>query len=399
MINSFNFAGVPTIKFGAGNFKKLADLVLNYGDCVLLLTGGESLKKSGRLAALMDMLVEKSINPFVESVKGEPSPGLVDEIVGKYRNKSINSVAAIGGGSVLDTGKAVSALLTKGDSVMNYLEGVGVGKVHDGEKIPFIAVPTTSGTGSEATKNAVLSRVGDNGFKKSLRHDNFIPDIALLDPELTLNCPADITAASGLDALTQLLGAYTSIEASPLTDSLTYQGIKYAVEAIIPVSTSQPENLELRTKMAYASLISGIALANAGLGIVHGLASPIGGFFDIPHGVVCGTLLAEATALNISLLQEKGGSEADKYLQKYARVGVLFSNCENELSLLINRDKYCEILVNKLRDWIDKLAIPRLSEYGISENDLERIIEKAGIKNNPVKLSKKQIRNLLKKRL
>jgi len=280
---------------------------------------------------------------------------------------------------------------------MDYLEGVGAGIVHDGEKVPFIAVPTTSGTGSEATKNAVLSRVGRDGFKKSLRHDNFIPDFALLDPELTVSCPSEVTAASGLDTLTQLMGSYTSTEASPLTDSLTLKGIEYAIEAVVPVSTDQPGNLELRTKLAYASLVSGISLANAGLGIVHGLASPVGGFFEIPHGVICGTLLAEAVALNIELLQEKGGAEADYYLQKYARVGAIISG--NSENIAAEKERYCKVLISQLRELVDILRIPRLGEYGVSEADLDRIAEISGNKNNPVQLSREQMKFLMKKRL
>src|SRR5690554_1907361 len=397
MVRSFEFTGMPVIKFGPGYFKRLPGLIVEQGKDVLVISGGSSLKKSGRLDELLESLKDYSIKVFTESVRGEPSPDIVDEIVERYRKSLPGLVVAIGGGSVLDTGKAVSAMLTKEGSVMNYLEGVGAGMVHDGEKVPFIAAPTTSGTGSEATKNAVLSRVGSDGFKKSLRHDNFIPDFALLDPELIVNCPPEITAASGLDTLTQLMGSYTSTEASPLTDSLTLKGIEYAIEAVVPVSTDQPGNLELRTKLAYASLVSGISLANAGLGIVHGLASPVGGFFEIPHGVICGTLLAEAVALNIKLLQEKGGTEADYYLQKYARVGAIISG--NSENIAAEKERYCKVLISQLRELVDILRIPRLGEYGVSEADLDRIAEISGNKNNPVQLSREQMKFLMKKRL
>ncbi|NLM96879.1 MAG: iron-containing alcohol dehydrogenase [Halanaerobiaceae bacterium] len=400
MVKKFEFAGIPVIKFGPSFIKKLPEIIADYGDKVLIITGN-SFRNSSACEELVSLLGKRSIKAFTETVHGEPSPDIVDEITGRYRESSLDLVVAIGGGSVLDTGKAVSALLTKNDSVMNYLEGVGTGKLHDGEKIPFVAVPTTSGTGSEATKNAVLSRVGADGFKKSLRHDNFVPDIALIDPELTVSCPPEVTAASGLDALTQLLESYSSTKASPLTDSLAIRGIEFAAQSLLPVSTGEGDNLELRSKMAYASLVSGITLANAGLGVIHGLASPVGGFFNIPHGVVCGTLLAEAIALNIKCLKEDGTEEADYYLEKYARAGQIISNSGEELNIDLShdRDYYCEILIEKLREWVEILEIPRLGEYGISTADLDRIAEKTDNKNNPVKLDKEQIKEIIRRRL
>ncbi|MFP4371288.1 MAG: iron-containing alcohol dehydrogenase, partial [Halanaerobium sp.] len=394
---SFTFANTPKIIFENGSFKKLPELIAAYGEKTLIVTGGSSLYKSGRFDELSQKLKEYSISFSTVKVTDEPSPNLIDKIVDKYRGKGISSVTAIGGGSVMDTGKAISAMLTQEDSVLNYLEVVGSGKEHPGDKIPFIAVPTTSGTGSEATKNAVLSKVGEDGFKKSLRHDNFIPNIALLDPKLTISCPADITAASGLDAVTQLLGAYTSTKASPITDSLALKALKYAGESLVPAAVDKGDDPEVRAGMAYASLISGITLANAGLGIVHGLASAVGGYFDIPHGIVCGTLLAEAVKLNIRLLRENNNIF---YLKKYAKAGAVLSG-ENNLDInspqSINR--YCDLLIDILAEWTAKLNISRLGEYGVSEDDLDKIAAKAGNKNNPVQLDKEQIKKLIRSRL
>ncbi|MFW5736480.1 MAG: iron-containing alcohol dehydrogenase [Halanaerobium sp.] len=395
--NSFTFANTPKIIFENGSFKKLPELIAAYGEKTLIVTGGSSLYKSGRFDELSQKLKEYSISFSTVKVTDEPSPNLIDKIVDKYRGKGISSVTAIGGGSVMDTGKAISAMLTQEDSVLNYLEVVGSGKEHPGDKIPFIAVPTTSGTGSEATKNAVLSKVGEDGFKKSLRHDNFIPNIALLDPKLTISCPADITATSGLDAVTQLLGAYTSTKASPMTDSLALKALKYAGESLVPAAVDKGDDPEVRAGMAYASLISGITLANAGLGIVHGLASAVGGYFDIPHGIVCGTLLAEAVKLNIRLLRENNNIF---YLKKYAKAGAVLSG-ENNLDInspqSINR--YCDLLIDILAEWTAKLNISRLGEYGVSEDDLDKIAAKAGNKNNPVQLDKEQIKKLIRSRL
>jgi alcohol dehydrogenase class IV len=395
--NSFTFANTPKIIFETGSFQKLPEIIANYGEKTLIVTGGSSLYNSGRFDELSEGLKDYSISFSTVRVTEEPSPNLIDKIAEKYRGKNINSVTAIGGGSVMDTGKAISAMLTQADSVMKYLEVVGEGKEHPGNKVPFIAVPTTSGTGSEATKNAVLSNVGKDGFKKSLRHDNFIPNIALLDPNLTISCPASITAASGLDAITQLLGSYTSTNASPMTDSLALNALKYAGESLIPAAADKGDNPQVRAGMAYASLISGITLANAGLGIVHGLASAVGGYFDIPHGVVCGTLLAEAVKLNIELLRKENNYF---YLKKYAKAGAVLSG---KSSIDINNNKsiehYCDLLIETLEDWTTKLNISRLGEYGVSENDLDKIIKKGGNKNNPVQLDNAQIKKLLKARL
>ena len=395
--NAFTFASTPKIIFETGSFQKLPDLIADYGKNTLIVTGASSLYKSGRFDELKKGLKDHSISFSNVKVAEEPSPDLIDEITDKFRGENISSVIAIGGGSVMDTGKAVSAMLTQEDPVIKYLEVVGEGKEHPGDKIPFIAVPTTSGTGSEATKNAVLSNVGKDGFKKSLRHDNFIPNIALLDPKLTVSCPASITAASGMDAITQLLGAYTSTKASPMTDSLALKALEYAGESLVPAATDKGENLQFRAGMAYASLISGITLANAGLGIVHGLASAVGGYFDIPHGVVCGTLLAEAVKLNINLLRENNNQF---YLKKYAKAGAVLSG-ENSLDLNSHHsiERYCDLLIDILEEWTTRLNIARLGEYGVSEDDLDKIAQKAGNKNNPIQLDNEQIKQLVGARL
>ena len=393
VIESFVFANIPKVVFGAGTFGKLDDIISQYGEKVLIVTGGSSLRATGQYEELCDRLRKRSMQVFDVAVKGEPSPALIDEAVERHRHKQIDAVLAIGGGSVLDAGKAISAMLLQDDSVMAYLEGVGKGKKHTGTKVPFIAVPTTSGTGSEATKNAVLSQIGEKGFKKSLRHDRFVPDIAVLDPMLTISCPPDVTAASGLDAFTQLLGAYVSVQASPMTDAVALSGLHYIKECLIPVCTTEADNVNARAGMAYASLMSGIALANAGLGIVHGLASPIGGYFDIPHGVVCGTLVGEAVKMNIGLLRQEGVGE-NPYLKKYAKVGAMVAGTdENDV------ERCCEQLIAAVEGWIKVLKIPRLGKYGISKHDLDKIVEAAGNKNNPVQLEKKQIKQLLLNRL
>ena len=286
-------------------------------------------------------------------------------------------------------------MMTKTDSIKNYLEGVG-NKIHDGKKIPFIAIPTTSGTGSEATKNAVISEIGPNGFKKSLRHDNLIPNATIIDPELMISCPPSVSAACGMDAFTQLLEAFVSTKGNPMTNSLAISGMKFISKNLIKACSTGASDVKVRTAMAYGSLISGIVLANAGLGIVHGLASPIGGFFDIPHGIMCGTLLSEASKMNIKKLQEIGVSENDA-LKKYAQVGALL--IDKQIVKTDNIEEYCSKLTNFLDDWTDQLRIDRLGKYGITNDHIDKIVNKAGLKNNPVNLNKDDIRTIIINRL
>jgi len=395
MIPSFSFARIPNIIFGAGKLNELYDIIPKFGKNILFVIGENSLKKSGKWEEITSNLESKSFNYSLISISNEPAPTIIDEVATKFRKKNIELVVGIGGGSVTDAGKAISAMIPKEDSIKNYLEGVG-SKTHDGKKIPYIAIPTTSGTGSEATKNAVISEIGPKGFKKSLRHDNLIPNVALIDPVLMIPCPSSISAACGMDAFTQLLEAFVSPKGSPMTDALAFSGMKYINKNLLSACSSGASNIEVRTAMAYASLMSGITLANAGLGIVHGLAGPIGGLFDIPHGVICGTLLTEATKINIKKLQELGSSGKEG-LRKYADIGVLLSG--NKFVEQGKIDEYCSILVDTLDGWTQDLKLERLRKYGINIKDIEKIIEKAGLKNNPVNLNKKDIKTILINRL
>ena len=398
----FEFARTPKIYFGAGKFNDLDKIISKTGKTVLIVTGTYSFKSSGKFDAITKSLQNKSVKYFHFSVKGEPSPDLIDNAVTEFKNKGIDVVLAVGGGSVMDTGKAISAMLPQNESVLNYLEGVGNGIEHNGVKIPFIAVPTTAGTGSEATKNAVLSKVGPDGFKKSLRHDNFVPDIAVIDPELMLSCPSTITAACGMDAFTQLLESYTSSKSTPLTDTLAHNGLIFLKDNLVSACTTGSNDVEVRAGMAYASLISGITLANAGLGIVHGLASAIGGFFNIPHGVICGTLIGPATKANIEKLKNYSNNNT---LEKYANVGALLSiKDRNQLQMPFIRynkdvDYYCNLLVKKIDEWTEKLKIPYLSDYGIKLSDIDKIICQTGNKNNPIKLGIDEIKKILLRRI
>ena len=395
MIPSFKFARIPQIIFGEKKLQELYDIIPKFGKNVLFVIGKSSLKNSGKWDEIITASEKKSLLYHEISISGEPSPALIDDMTDKFRTHNIDCVVSIGGGSVTDAGKAISAMIPKKDSIKNYLEGVG-NKTHDGKKIPFIAIPTTSGTGSEATKNAVISEIGPNGFKKSLRHDNFIPEVALIDPELMISCPPLISAACGMDAFTQLIEAYVSPQGNPMTDALAFSGMRLISQNLIAACSSGSSDIKVRASVAYASLISGIILANAGLGIVHGLASSIGGMFDIPHGVVCGTLLAEATKINISKLKGEGSSGIEG-LKKYADIGSLFTDVRS-----IKREhiyENCSKLVEILDTWTNDLKLERLGKYGIETEDLKLLIEKTGLKNNPVELNKDEIKTILSNRL
>jgi len=357
--------------------------------------GGSSLKASGKWDEIESEMLKNAINFHSISINGEPTPTLIDNAVKNFRQKKIDLIIGIGGGSVIDTGKAISAMILKNNSVKNYLEGVG-DKVHDGEKIPFIAIPTTSGTGSEVTKNAVITEVGTNGFKKSLRHDNLIPNFAIVDPELVVHCPPSITAACGMDAFTQLLEAYLSPVSSPFTDALALSGIKEMKENLISVYRYGSSDINGRSAMSYGSLISGIVLANAGLGIVHGFASSIGGMFNIPHGVVCGTLLAESVKANVKKLKQIG-PDGEHSLMKYAKIGALIDGNYYET----NEDPSynCSVLIENLEEWTEQLNIDSLGKYGISPKDINKIIKKTSLKNNPVHLNPENIKEIVMNRI
>jgi alcohol dehydrogenase class IV len=390
MVKPFRFARLPLITFGKGKVSELAGLVSDYGKSVLLVTGAHSFMDSPHAGSLLDELGHSGISFQHVPVRSEPSPELIDDTVLGFSAKKTDVVVSIGGGSVIDAGKAISAMLGKKGSIREYLEVVG-DKDHPGTKVPFIAVPTTSGTGSEATKNAVISKVGKDGFKRSLRHENLVPDIALIDPALTLNCPKDITAAAGMDCFTQLTEAYLSTKANDYTDAIALEGIR-AIKRSLVRSFTHGDDIEARSDMSFAALTSGICLANAGLGAVHGLAGTLGALYDIPHGVACGTLMAAANALNVTgLRKSKSGNTA---LRKYATLGRLFS--DNTIS----DEDYCiDFFIDFLREVTYRLDLPKLSKYGITRDDLAVIAVQSDVKNNPVSLSGDQLLRLLSERM
>ncbi|MDX8392031.1 MAG: iron-containing alcohol dehydrogenase [Mariprofundaceae bacterium] len=397
MITDFNFAATPHIHFGNGQRAILNTLVAGFGERLLLVTGGRSFDASPMCQKLF---AELSKNQDVRHLRvcGEPSPSLIDEAVAEFHHFDAGCVVAIGGGSAVDAGKAIAGLLPLGHSVMQYLEGVGKGRAYHGPATPFIAVPTTAGTGGETSKNAVLSVIGEGGFKKSFRHEMLVARHIILDPELTLSSPPDVTAACGMDAFTQLLESYVSSGANPMTDALALSGLQKIRDAL-PGVCENGSNLTARAAMLYASSISGITLANAGLGSVHGLASPLGAFFPIPHGVVCGTLVHAATATNLHAMQARDADNPG--LAKYAEAGRLLCAC-NKIDAQMDDEEARQALLAKLEAWTQQFNIARLGHYGITEADIPRIVAASrgnSMQTNPITLNDEEIAGIIRSRL
>ncbi len=390
MVTAFNLLKTPKIYFGEGRLSILPELINQYGEKILVITGSSSFMSNLKAGFLFSQFDANHIIFHHEKIAHEPSPADVDTIVKKYQHESINVVVSIGGGSAIDTGKAVSAMLPLKQPIKDYLEGVG-NKKHPGSKVPFIAVPTTAGTGSEATSNAVISETGSNGFKRSLRHENFMPDIALVDPELTKSCPALQTALSGMDTFTQLLESYLSVKGNRFTAALALDGIK-VIKKSLRNAVSDGGNAEARSGMCYAALLSGITLANAGLGLVHGFAASIGGLKDIPHGYICGTLMGVINRFTVEKLLKS--ENQNQSLKKYTRLGKILSEEEGR-----SDEDYAFYVANYIETLTKDLKIPKLTNFNFSEEEIKKIVETTEHKNHPVIFTKEELREIFMNRI
>lgn len=393
-IHAFNLSRLPRIVFGRGARNRLPEILKVHGRQILFVIGARHVQSSSYWAEILTGLHSADLSWAVVEVAEEPSPDLIDSAVRRFQGTQIDVVVGLGGGSAMDAAKAIAGLLKPGNSVMDHLEGVGPELPYQGVATPFIAVPTTAGTGSEATKNSVLSVHGTEGFKKSFRDEKLVAEIALIDPELLSTCPPQIIAANGMDAFTQLLESYVSSKANRFTDALAWSGMKAVRDSLLIWYHNGESEHEAQAGMAYAALVSGITLAHVGLGSVHGLASPLGAFFPIPHGVVCGTLLAEATSVNIRALAERGDQ---KLLLKYAQVGRMLTR-----NIHLADKEALEALINTLNGWVGEMRLPRLSQFGVSPSDIPRIVASSrgsSMKTNPIVLTDAEIAEILSKRL
>ncbi len=388
-LTPFSLAQLPALRFGPGIRDQLAAHVAEISQKPLIVASPSVLASEFGQQFLRDL--KKVGDPPVETVSGEPSPELVDTIVARTP-ADVDWVIGIGGGSVLDTAKAVAGLLPTRTSVMDYLEGVGAGKPFPGVTIPWLAVPTTAGTGSETTKNAVLSRPGE--FKKSFRHDSLLAREAWLDPLFLETLPREVLHSTGMDAFAQLLESYTTSKANPITDALAWHGMQLWLNAFEQIERGDAyQKLEAYGRLMLAASLSGITLANAGLGAVHGLAGPIGAFFEAPHGAVCAALLAPVTAANIRALIASDDPAHQQTLHKYAQVGRLLTHRPE-----LNDREALDALVEALETLNQQYGPGSLARYGITPDTIEPVIQncRAGsMLGNPVVLPDETLRDVL----
>jgi len=393
--NPFSIARLPRIEFGSGTFSRTAELAGQFGRRALIVTGARSFPASERWHQLLQQFAALGIGYEHITIDGEPSPDMVDDAVKEYASANIEVVVGIGGGSAMDAAKAIAGLLLVKQSVMDFLEGVGPELPYRGHAVPLIAVPTTAGTGSEATKNSVLSKLGAAGFKKSFRDDKLVAEVAIVDPDLLSTCPRDVIAANGMDALTQLIESYVSTRANVFNDALGISGLRAARDGLVRLYQSEGADAQARERMAYASLISGINLAQTGLGSVHGLASPLGAFYPVPHGIVCGTLVATATHTNINAMLER---EPDNIaIDRYARVSEVLWQRRFK-----STDEALDKLVELLQQWTYDLQLEKLSKYGLKSSALDHVVEHSrgsSMKTNPIVLTDEEIKAILIERM
>jgi alcohol dehydrogenase class IV len=396
---SFGLGRLPRITFGAGVFAQVPAIVASHGSRVLLVTGGHSFSSSPRRGELLTGLAEAGVTLVgSSSVTGEPSPADVEGPVARFRDADVDVVLGVGGGAVMDTAKAIAGLLKSGTELMDHLEGVGRGLPYPGPAVPVVAVPTTAGTGSEATRNAVITERGPEGYKRSFRDETMVPADAVVDPDLLATAPASLIAANGLDALTQLLEAYTSQRATPFTDALARDGLAAARDGLLTwyADPDGPDAPAARSQMAYAALLSGVCLANAGLGAVHGFASPLGAQLSIPHGMACGAVLWQVTSANVVALTDR--DPESPALAKYAEAGRILARLPSGTDDGAARGQ----LVDTLHDWVERLDVPPLSAFEMTAEHIPIIVADSpgsSMRTNPVALTDEELIAILESAL
>jgi len=399
LVPAFGLGRLPRITFGAGVFAQVPTIVARHGTRVLLVTGGHSFNESPRRAKLEAGLAVTGLTLVGSTtVTGEPSPADIEGPVARFRGQDVDVVLGVGGGAVLDTSKAIAGLLPVETELMDHLEGVGHGLPYSGPALPVVAVPTTAGTGSEATRNAVISERGPDGYKRSFRDESMVPADAVVDPDLLATAPGSLIAANGLDALTQLLEAFTSQKATPFTDALARDGLAAARDGLLPWyrDPDGPDAPAARSQMAYAALLSGVCLANAGLGAVHGFASPLGAQLPIPHGMACGAVLWQVIGANITALTER--DPTSPALVKYAEAGRILAALPPG-----TRDETARVgLVDILHDRVKQLEVPPLSAFEMTAEHIPAIVADSpgsSMRTNPIALTDGELTAILEESL
>lgn len=379
----FEFAAATRILFGSGALGEVGSLAAEMGRRAFVITG-QTLE---RAVPLLEALAKEGVESITFQVSGEPTTDVALDGVRRARKTGCDLVIGIGGGSVLDTGKAVAALLTNRGELLDYLEVIGRGQPLTHAAAPYIAIPTTAGTGSEVTRNAVLASP-QHRVKVSMRSPLMLPRLALVDPELTHSMPPAITASTGLDAFTQVLEPYVSHRANPMTDAICREGLRRAAHSLRR-AYEDGSDAGAREDMALVSLFGGLALANAGLGAVHGFAGPLGGLFHAPHGVICARLLPYVMEANVHALQTR----------------------MPDAPPLARYDEIAQILTGKATaratdgvDWVQNLCealnVPSLSDFGLTEDDFQTVADKArkasSMKGNPIVLRDEELTEILR---
>ena len=384
---SFEFATATRILFGAGRIADAPAEIAALGARRALLVTGRS---AARAAPLAEGLAARGVATVPLRVGGEPTVELAREGAALARSERCDAVVAMGGGSALDCGKAVAALVANGGDPLDYVEVIGRGRPLASPSIPFAAIPTTAGTGSEVTRNAVLG-AGAAKVKVSLRSPLMLARLAVVDPDLLAGAPADVLAASGLDALSQLLEPYLSARANPLTDALAREGLSRSARSLRRACLQEPD-AAAREDLALASLLGGLCLANAGLGAVHGFAAPVGGAFPAPHGAVCAALLAPALDVNLRALRARAPDHPA--LGRLREVAAWLTG---------RHEASAEDGIAWIADLCRALAIPGLARYGMSPADVAAIVPRAraasSMKANPIALTDVELTEIAERAL
>jgi alcohol dehydrogenase class IV len=381
---TFEFATATRILFGPGTAREVAPLTPEMGKRALVVTG----RSAERAGPLMEDLKKHGVESVLANVPGEPTTDLALAGVERARETGCDFVIGVGGGSVLDAGKAIAALMTNEGDLFDYLEVIGRGAPLAQVPAPYIAVPTTAGTGSEVTRNAVLASP-QHQVKVSLRSPSMLPRLAVVDPELTYSVPPAVTASTGLDALTQVLEPYVSNQANPMTDGICREGMGRAARSLRR-AYEDGRDAEARQDMALVSLFGGLALANAKLGAVHGFAGPLGGLFPAPHGTICARLLPHVMEANVRALQAR--MPDSPALARYDQVAQLLTGRGTATA-------------NDGVDWIQDLCqaldVPPLSDFGLTEDDFPTVVDKArrasSMQGNPISLTDGELTEILGK--
>lgn len=379
---AFEFATATRIVFGAGKLAELPSVLRDIGASRVLVVTGKSTERAAKISELVDAAA------FV-SVAGEPTIELARDGVATVAAHGCDAVVAFGGGSALDAGKAIAVLAANGGDPLDYLEVIGRGRPIAKPSLPFIAIPTTAGTGSEVTKNAVLASKQER-VKASLRSPNMLPRVAIVDPDLLRGAPSDVLASSGLDALSQVVEPFVSNRANPITDALAREGMKRSARSLRR-AVLEDADADAREDLALTSLLGGLCLANGGLGAVHGFAAPVGGTFEAPHGAVCAALLASAFDVNLRAIRERG---TPALLERFDEVARIVTG--DQAARAADAVTFFESL---RRD----LAIPGLARYGMRGSDVDAIVAKAKVassmKANPIALTDAELIEIARRAL